>query len=235
MSGVSGFPSFSSIRIGIASDEPITGRGLLSVLQEDGRYRAMWLPTSFDELVQSSRMLVVEALLIDMGCCFAPSIAKDLRAAGVTVPILLWARETGAGLTLPENDLTVGVLGKRQSPELLLPCLEAVRSGKPWVGSESRRPNAISEPSPSRVYLSARDGDLMRLVSEGFSNRQIAERLHLTEGSVKVYFSKLFRKVGVKDRVGLAVYARQQPWEAARVSVKGRRRLLRTSPAVPTS
>lgn len=235
MLGTDGFQPSPRIRIGVATDEPITGRGLLSVLQEEGRYRAVWLPTRLDKLTQTSLMIGVDALFVDMACGFPATIAKDLRAAGVTVPIILWAREAEAGLALPENDATVGVLDKRQSPELLVPCIEAVRMGRPWTGSESAGPNLISEPPPSPVHLSAREGELMRLVSEGLSNRQIAERLHLTEGSVKVYFSKLFRKLGVRDRVGLAVYALQHPWEAARVSSRGRSRLLRGSAATPVS
>ncbi|MBM3768156.1 MAG: response regulator transcription factor [Acidobacteria bacterium] len=229
MSSTGGFQPSPRIRIGIATDEPITGRGLLSVLQEEGRYRAVWLPTKLDKLTQTSLMIGVDALFVDMACGFPASVANDLRAAGVTVPIILWARENEIPIARPDNDLTVGVLDKRQSPELLIPCIEAVRMGRPWAGSDSAGPNLISEPPPPPVHLSAREGELMRLVSEGLSNRQIAERLHLTEGSVKVYFSKLFRKLGVRDRVGLAVFALQHPWEAARVSSRGRSRLLRSS------
>jgi len=93
MLGTDGFQPSPRIRIGVATDEPITGRGLLSVLQEDGRYRAVWLPTRIDKLTQTSLMIGVDALFIDVACGFAPTIAKDLRAAGVTVPIILWARE----------------------------------------------------------------------------------------------------------------------------------------------
>jgi len=235
MLGTDGFQTPPRIRIGIATDEPITGRGLLSVLQEEGRYRAVWLPTKLEKLTQTSLMIGVDALFFDMACGFPSSVANDLRAAGVTVPIILWAREAETPIALPDNDLTVGVLDKRQSPELLIPCIEAVRMGRPWTGSESVGPNLISEPPPSPVHLSAREGELMRLVSEGLSNRQIAERLHLTEGPVKVYFSKLFRKLGVRDRVGLAVSALQHPWEAARVSSRGRSRLLRSAAATPVS
>jgi hypothetical protein len=129
-------------------------------------------------------MIGVDALFVDMACGFRSTIAKDLRTAGAIVPIILWAREAAAGLSLPENDPTIGVLDKHRSPELLVPCIEAVRMGRPWTGSESAGPNLISEPPPSPVHLAAREGELMRLVSEGLSNRQIAERLHLTEGTV---------------------------------------------------
>jgi len=56
------------------------------------------------------------------------------------------------------------------------------------------------------VGLSPRERQLLRLVSQGLSNKQVAATLSIAEGTVKVYFSKLFRKVGVNDRFELALY-----------------------------
>jgi hypothetical protein len=47
----------------------------------------------------------------------------------------------------------------------------------------------------------------MDLLTDGLSNRQLARQMHLTEGSVKVYLSRLFHKLGVPDRTAAAIYA----------------------------
>jgi DNA-binding CsgD family transcriptional regulator len=56
------------------------------------------------------------------------------------------------------------------------------------------------------VALSRREGELVSLLSQGLKNKEIASQLSIGEGTVKVYLSELFEKVGVKDRFELALY-----------------------------
>ena len=56
------------------------------------------------------------------------------------------------------------------------------------------------------MVLSRREGQLITLLSQGLKNKEIAFTLKITEGTVKVYLSHLFQKVGVKDRFELAVF-----------------------------
>jgi DNA-binding CsgD family transcriptional regulator len=59
---------------------------------------------------------------------------------------------------------------------------------------------------PGRIVLTKREIELVQLVSQGLTNKEICTILLLTEGSVKVYFSKLFKKARVKDRLELCLY-----------------------------
>jgi DNA-binding CsgD family transcriptional regulator len=54
--------------------------------------------------------------------------------------------------------------------------------------------------------LTPREGQLVSLVADGLKNKEIAEELCISEGTVRVYMSTLFRKLGVKDRYELALY-----------------------------
>ena len=56
------------------------------------------------------------------------------------------------------------------------------------------------------VKLSPREGDLVRLLAQGLKNKEIATVLSISEGTVKVYLSKLFVKTGAKDRLELALF-----------------------------
>ena len=60
--------------------------------------------------------------------------------------------------------------------------------------------------SAKRIALTKREGQLVSLLSQGLKNKEIASMLLISEGTVKVYLSRLFQKVGVKDRFELALY-----------------------------
>jgi DNA-binding NarL/FixJ family response regulator len=60
---------------------------------------------------------------------------------------------------------------------------------------------------PSSRPLSKREEEIARMVAEGFSNRQISERLDLSEHTIKNYLFRVFEKIGVSTRVELTLYA----------------------------
>lgn len=57
------------------------------------------------------------------------------------------------------------------------------------------------------MTLSLREKQVVELVVKGRKNRQIAEELHLTEGTIKEYLNRIFRKVGAENRTALAIWA----------------------------
>jgi DNA-binding CsgD family transcriptional regulator len=59
------------------------------------------------------------------------------------------------------------------------------------------------------VRLTGRERDIIALIGEGLKNKQIAERLYISEPTVRHYLTSIFEKLGVKDRQGLIVYAYQ--------------------------
>jgi DNA-binding NarL/FixJ family response regulator len=62
-------------------------------------------------------------------------------------------------------------------------------------------------PTLPHASLTEREADILRLIAEGRSNKEIAAALHLTEGTVKGYVSTIFDKLGVEDRTQAALYA----------------------------
>ena len=59
----------------------------------------------------------------------------------------------------------------------------------------------------ARSYsLTPRQGQLVALLTQGLKNKEIASKLNISEGTVKVYMSRMFQKLGVKDRFELALY-----------------------------
>jgi len=66
---------------------------------------------------------------------------------------------------------------------------------------------ASQEQTPPHASLTEREADILRLIAEGRSNKEIAGALHLTEGTIKGYVSTVFNKLGVADRTQAALYA----------------------------
>jgi len=100
-----------------------------------------------------------------------------------------------------------GVLLKSSDPALLIDCLDSVRAGEEWIDPQlDLRPKPSTTATPG-VALSPRERDLVRLVRQGLRNREIAERLGITEGTAKVYLHSVFEKTGVVNRTELAIRA----------------------------
>jgi DNA-binding CsgD family transcriptional regulator len=95
-----------------------------------------------------------------------------------------------------------GILRKTLPPETLLRCLTRVNEGELWF--EKSLTDSIM--SARRYSLTRREGQLVSLLSQGLKNKEIATALTISEGTVKVYLSRLFQKLGVKDRFELALY-----------------------------
>jgi DNA-binding NarL/FixJ family response regulator len=98
---------------------------------------------------------------------------------------------------------------------MLAKCIQCVASGQVWASSSELHYvlEALSESGvPAGLnfdggLLSARETDVVRCVTEGLTNREIAQRLSLTEHTVKNYLFRIFDKLGVSSRVEVVLYA----------------------------
>jgi DNA-binding NarL/FixJ family response regulator len=99
---------------------------------------------------------------------------------------------------------------------LLCKCLHSVHGGQIWANSDQlgmllrsvvHGPVLRVPPAVGKQLLSPREHDVVALVATGFSNRQIAAELKLSENTIKKYLFRIFDKLGISSRVELAVYA----------------------------
>lgn len=109
-----------------------------------------------------------------------------------------------------------GVFSRSESLKSLAKCIHCVNLGQVWANSRELRYllEALGEALPMRVIdargaalLSRREQEVVRCVAEGLSNREIAQRLGLTEHTVKNYLFRIFDKLGVSKRVEVVLYA----------------------------
>jgi two-component system nitrate/nitrite response regulator NarL len=109
-----------------------------------------------------------------------------------------------------------GVFCRSGSFEALCKCILCVNEGQVWASSAELQfvLEALVDPLPIETRglpnsrpLSKREEEIAHMVAEGFSNRQISERLVLSEHTIKNYLFRVFEKLGVSTRVELTLYA----------------------------
>ena len=100
----------------------------------------------------------------------------------------------------------------KQDYQNIAPAVRAVFSGQTVFGDEiiSRIPKLMAQPPSGFDYeahgISERELDVIRLIAEGLSNREIASRLYLSEGTVRNYLSSILDKLDLRDRTQVAVF-----------------------------
>src|SRR5262249_33827302 len=114
----------------------------------------------------------------------------------------------------------VGLVVKEKAAETLLAAIARVRGGEVWlepamiarVLGDLTRPQPSPQTSPEAAKiarLTERERDVIALVGEGLRNKYIAERLYISEATVRHHLTAIFAKLGVSDRFELAIYAYQ--------------------------
>jgi DNA-binding NarL/FixJ family response regulator len=111
-----------------------------------------------------------------------------------------------------------GVLVKDRGPELLIRAIERVHAGESWLErtttasllaelADSLSPGEFSPLAMTISQLTDRERDVIALIAEGLRNRQIAERLNVSEATVRHHLTSIFAKLHVTDRVTLTIFA----------------------------
>lgn len=155
---------------------------------------------------------------LDLGAESGIDLIPHLRTATPQARILVLT-----GLRDPEihrNALRLGAMGivqKEMAGEVLLKAIQKVHAGEAWLDRSSIA-NLLSEiadvdsarpdPEVARIAaLSPREREVITLIGEGLNNKKIAERLKISETTVRHHLTSIFAKLGVSDRLELLVYA----------------------------
>ena len=185
----------------LCSDEPILAEGLSRILGDSDDLLS-YCPR-MEDLRTQLQFHQPDLLLVDLTAGITFSVLSGLHEAVSNAKIVLWVHQISTELALQAMSLGVrGILRKTLPVETLLRCLNRVHDGELWF--EKTLTDSIM--SARRYSLTRREGQLVSLLSNGLKNKEIATALNISEGTVKVYLSRLFQKLGVKDRFELALY-----------------------------
>ena len=199
------------MKILLADDHPMI-RTALDVLLRETDFEILGTAATGEETLLQVEQLKPDAVLLDLqmpGGTGMEVLRKLDREAQRPKVILLTAGIDDPSLLEAKALKVEGIVLKNSDPAYLLECLEQVERGGSWIDPELKQRIAelADRFDSGRPPLAPRERELIRCVARGLRNREIAQQLGVTEGTVKVYLHAVFDKLGVKNRTELAIRA----------------------------
>jgi len=196
-------------RILLADDHPMIQAAVEAMLRGSD-YKLIAKAGSGSEALQAIADQDPEIVVLDIQMPEGTGldVLRKMRSDGDDRPVvLLTASIDESGFAEALKLKVDGVLLKMSDPALLIDCLDSVRAGEEWIDPHLNAEAARADNGRERSLLSPRETELVSLVRQGMRNRDIAEKLGITEGTVKVYLHSVFEKTGVANRTELAIRA----------------------------
>lgn len=193
----------------LADDHPMIQSAVASLLRGSA-YTLAGTAATGAEAIRAVEQHEPDILILDVQMPEGDGlhVLRQLRKRAQHVPVVLLTASIDHHGFAEALALKVdGVVLKTSDPGLLIDCLDQVREGGDWIDPALREREATAREGSPRVALSPRERELVGLVRQGLRNRDIAERLGVTEGTVKVYLHSVFEKTGVANRTELAIRA----------------------------
>ena len=213
------------IRVLIADAHPIVLEGLRRVLNQQPGIQLVGEASDGMEAIDKIVQTTPDVVLLDL---------KMPRVDGLTVLRSIQTRAPQSKVilfTTPENkDEFIeamklgcsGILHKDASVSMIEKSIQKVHQGEIWLDSNTTAAVFRSLASPTAEYqgghingklpreraqLSQREREIIILIAQGYKNKEIAEKMFITEQTVKNHLHNVFDKLGVSDRLELALYA----------------------------
>ncbi|HEY4363628.1 MAG TPA: response regulator transcription factor [Bryobacteraceae bacterium] len=215
-----------TVRIIVADDHPIVRDGLKKLLLLEEDFEIVGEAGDGREVLEKVQQLDPDVLLLDLRMPNLDGLAT-LQALQTTNKrtrvIILTASEDKNEFVQAMKLGCSGIVLKQTAPDLIVKSIRKVNSGEIWLDSHTtaavmRQFSTGMEGSGSgsggagskgreRSPLSTREREIVALVAQGYKNKEMAEKMFISEQTVKNHLHNIFDKLGVSDRLELALYA----------------------------
>jgi DNA-binding NarL/FixJ family response regulator len=199
------------IRILIADDHAVVRQGLLAFLQLQSDFEVVGAASDGPATVALARRLRPDIVLIDLVMPGGDGLSaiRSIREAVPTARVVaLTSYVDDAHLFAALQAGAAGYLVKDIEPDALATAIRQAHQGLPALHPQvaSRLVHHVAEPA-GLADFTRRERDVLKLITEGLANKEIARRLTISEKTVKTHVSSVLQKLGARDRTQAALAA----------------------------
>jgi len=210
----------AKIEIVISDDHAIFREGVRKLLEGQQGMCVVGEARDGEETVRVVRQLNPHILLLDLSLpkMTGLEVLRELSKAGVRARVIMLTADIESSQIIEALQSGAhGIVLKHSSLDLLLKSIRCVREGQYWVGQESvsdlinalrhmTPPTGASAASPD-FGLTSREKQVIALIGAGYTNKDLAQELGISEHTVKHHLTNIFDKLGVSNRLELVLYA----------------------------
>jgi DNA-binding NarL/FixJ family response regulator len=203
------------IRILVVDDHPVVRQGLVAVLEDEPDFEVGGAVGSAEEAIALAERLLPDVVLLDLELPGVDGIEAIPRLAGAAPAarvLVFTAYDTDERVFGAIRSGARGYLLKGASAEEIARAIRVVHAGgsylEPRVAAKVMA--EVGAPRQAASVLSQREREVLQLVAEGLSNKQIARSLTITERTVKFHVSSILNKLGAGNRTEAVTLAAQQ-------------------------
>ncbi len=200
------------IRVCACESHPIVIEGLRRTLEDAEGLEFAGSVSELGAVLEFASERLPKVCLIDkaFGTKAVFQVISDLKVHSPAVEAVLWTAEISEVESFRALQVGArGILMKNMPLSTILDCIDTVAKGNIWIENSVSNQFVGFINRRSTPRLTPREEEILSLVMRGMKNRQIAEELSITTGTVKVHLMHVFEKTGVKDRFELAMYGRK--------------------------
>jgi DNA-binding NarL/FixJ family response regulator len=194
------------MRVAIADDHALFRQGLKSLLRLQPDVTVVAELERADALQSTLEHTPCDILLLDLQMERSTFVDIEALAERAAVVVVTATERVEDALEVLRAGAR-GLVFKRFAIETLMEAIHAVMEGHVWLPPTLQAEITATVREQETVALTRRERDIVRHVALGLRNAEVAEKLHVTKGTVKTHLNNIFQKLGLRDRVELALYA----------------------------
>ena len=205
------------ISLVVVDDHPLILDGLRSLFRQEADFAVVAECSNGTQALEAARRHAPDVLVLDLrmkdvnGLDVLRSIAKEaLPTRVVVLTAALDEDQVVEAIRLGAK----GIVLKEMAPRLLVQCIREVHAGGEWLDTapvgRALGHLLAREANEQALNLTDREREVVRFVSKGLQNKDIASELGISEGTVKIHVHHIYAKLGLSNRVELAVFARDK-------------------------
>jgi two-component system nitrate/nitrite response regulator NarL len=200
------------MRIVVVDDHPITLAGLHSLLSGERDFSVVARCVDPHEAVKAVRTYEPDVIVVDQDMPVLDGIAllRQLRTSGDHTPVVILATANNQKLAEALGFDVEGVVFKHSDPKQLIRCIREVHAGRRWLDSSLGNYNDVATRSPVIDTLTRRQVEVARAAVSGLSNKELAQRLGVSEGTIKNHLHAIYERLQLDGRLALLLYLKEK-------------------------